>query len=256
MDRQSLENRVAIITGSTGIGAATAHVFARAGARLVVVGRSEDHLEHLRGELPEMLPVAADLTEPGEAKRVVDRTLEHFGRLDILVNIAGISGRKFGDGPVHEATDDGWDTVMDTNAKTTFSLCREALEPMMRQRSGSIVNMASVLAYAPNKDFFATHAYAACNGARIALTKSMAAYYAQYGIRVNAVAPGLIATPMSTRAQTNPEILEYVKTKQPITGELGEAEDVADAILYLASPASKFITGVVLEVAGGWSGVG
>ena len=256
MNLLSLENRVAIITGSTGIGAATAQVFTRAGARIAVVGRSPDNLEHLHAELPDLLPIAADLVEPGAAKRVVAETLDHFGRLDVLVNIAGISGRKFGDGPVHEATDEGWDTVMDTNAKTTFSLCREALEPMMRQRSGSIVNMASVLAYAPNKDFFATHAYAACNGARISLTKSMAAYYAQYGIRVNAVAPGLITTPMSTRAQTDPAILGYIKTKQPITGELGEAEDVADAILYLASPASKFITGVVLEVAGGWSVVG
>jgi NAD(P)-dependent dehydrogenase (short-subunit alcohol dehydrogenase family) len=84
----------------------------------------------------------------------------------------------------------------------------------------------------------------------------MAGYYAQYGIRVNAVAPGLIATPMSTRAQTNPDILEYMKIKQPITGSLGEGEDVAQAILYLASPAAKFVTGVVLEVAGGWSVTG
>jgi NAD(P)-dependent dehydrogenase (short-subunit alcohol dehydrogenase family) len=155
---------------------------------------------------------------------------------------------------VHEASDEGWDIVMDTNAKTTFSLCREALKPMMQQHSGSIVNMASVLAYAPNPDFFATHAYAACNGARIALTKSMASYYAPYGIRVNAVAPGLIATPMSQRAQTNPDILHYLEKRQPITGKPGTSEDVAEGILYLAT--SPFITGVVLEIAGGWSVVG
>ena len=252
----TLENQVAIITGSTGIAAATAHALANAGAKLVVVGRSADHLKQLRKEIPNILPIAIDLVKPGAAKEVVARTLEHFGRLDILINIAGISGRKFGDGPVHEATDDGWDTVMDTNVKTTFTMCREALEPMMRQHSGSIVNMASVLAYSPNKDFFATHAYAACNGARISLTKAMAGYYAGYGIRVNAVAPGLIATPMSTRAQTDPEILEYMRVKQPITGSLGESEDVAQAILYLASPAAKFVTGVVLEIAGGWSVTG
>ena len=249
----SLENQIAIITGSTGIAAATAHAFANAGAKLVVVGRSADHLAQLRKEIPNILPIVIDLVKPGAAKGVVARTLEHFGRLDILINIAGISGRKFGDGPVHEATDDGWDTVMETNVKTTFTMCREALGPMMRQHSGSIVNMASVLAYSPNKDFFATHAYAACNGARISLTKAMAGYYAGYGIRVNAVAPGLIATPMSTRAQTDPEILEYMRVKQPITGSLGESEDVAQAILYLASPAAKFVTGVVLEIAGGWS---
>ena len=249
-----LEHQVAIITGSTGIGAATAQAFARAGAKLAVVGRSQDHLEQLRLELPDMLPIVIDLVENGAAKTVVERTLEHFGRLDVLVNIAGISGRKYGDGPVHEATDDGWDVVMDTNAKTTFSLCREALEPMMKQGSGSIVNMASVLAYAPNPEFFATHAYAACNGARIALTKSMAAYYAKYGIRVNAVAPGLIATPMSERAQTDIAILKYLQTRQPITGLPGTSQDVAEGILYLAT--SPFITGVILEIAGGWSVAG
>jgi NAD(P)-dependent dehydrogenase (short-subunit alcohol dehydrogenase family) len=251
---ETLAGKVALITGSTGIGAATAKLFAAQGARLAVVGRSQDNLERLQQELPGMLAVAQDLAKPGAAKVVVEQTLQQFGRLDVLVNIAGISGRRYGDGPVHEATDEGWDVVMDTNAKTTFSLCREALAPMIAQRSGAIVNMASVLAYAPNPDYFATHAYAACNGARIALTKSMAAYYARYGIRVNAVTPGLIATPMSQRAQSNDAILEYLKSRQPITGEPGTSEDVADGILYLAT--SPFVTGVVLEIAGGWSVAG
>jgi NAD(P)-dependent dehydrogenase (short-subunit alcohol dehydrogenase family) len=249
-----LENAACIITGSTGIGAATAELFHARGAKLCVVGRDEKNLDALRERIPDLVTVSADLTHAGAARSVVQRALEAFGRVDVLVNVAGISGRKFGDGPTHEASDEGWDVVMDTNAKTTFSMCREALEPMMRQGSGSIVNMASVLAYAPNKDFFATHAYAACNGARISLTKAMAAYYASHGIRVNAIAPGLIATPMSTRAQTNPDILEYMKSKQPITGTLGEASDCAEAIAYLAT--APFVTGVVLEVAGGWSVVG
>jgi NAD(P)-dependent dehydrogenase (short-subunit alcohol dehydrogenase family) len=250
----SLKNKVAIITGSTGIGGATAKLFAEHGAKVAVVGRSKENLEQLRSEVSEMFPIAIDLSEPGAAKQVVERTLEHFGQLDILINIAGISGRRYGDGPVHEATDEGWDVVMDTNAKTTFSMCREALAPMMKQKSGAIVNMASVLAYAPNPDFFATHAYAACNGARIALTKAMAAYYARYGITVNAVAPGLIATPMSQRAQTDEAILKYLETRQPITGKPGTSEDVAEGILYLAT--SPFVTGVILEIAGGWSVAG
>jgi len=133
-----------------------------------------------------------------------------------------------------------------------FCMCREALAPMLAQESGAIVNTASVLAYAPNPDFFATHAYAASNGARIALTKAMAAYYARHGIRVNAVAPGLIATPMSQRAQNDPQIVTYLKTRQPLTGTFGEPDDVAQAILYLSSDAAAFVTGVVLEVAGGW----
>lgn len=249
-----LENRVCIVTGSTGIGRATAALFHAAGAKLCVVGRDPDHLEALRGELEGIATVAVDLTQPAAPASVVQHCVKTFGRVDVLVNVAGISGRRFGDGPVHEATDAGWDAVMDTNAKTTFSMCREALQPMMTQGTGCIINMASVLAYAPNKDFFATHAYAACNGARIALTKSMAAYYAPHGIRVNAIAPGLIATPMSTRAQTDPAILEYMRVKQPITGSLGEASDCAEAIVYLVT--APFLTGVVLEVAGGWSVVG
>jgi NAD(P)-dependent dehydrogenase (short-subunit alcohol dehydrogenase family) len=251
---ETLAGKVALITGSTGIGAATAKLFAGQGARLAVVGRSQENLERLQQEVPGILAVAQDLIIPGAAKTVVEQVTERFGRLDVLVNIAGISGRRYGDGPVHEATDEGWDVVMDTNAKTTFSLCREALVPMMAQRSGAIVNMASVLAYAPNPDYFATYAYAACNGARIALTKSMAAYYARYGIRVNAVTPGLIATPMSQRAQSDDAILEYLKSRQPINGEPGTSEDVADGILYLAT--SPFVTGVVLEIAGGWSVAG
>lgn len=250
---ETLQDKVVIITGSTGIGGATAKLFAKHGAKLVVVGRSKDNLADLAREVG-FFPVALDLTQAGAAKTVVEEALRQFGRLDYLINVAGISGRKFGDGPVHEASDEGWDMVMDTNAKTTFSLCREALKPMMQQCSGSIVNMASVLAYAPNPDFFATHAYAACNGARIALTKSMAAYYAAYGIRVNAVAPGLIATPMSQRAQTNQDILRYLEKRQPMTGKPGTSEDVAEGILYLAT--SPFVTGVVLEIAGGWSVAG
>ncbi|MGL4610139.1 MAG: SDR family NAD(P)-dependent oxidoreductase [Trueperaceae bacterium] len=250
----SLQDKVAIITGSTGIGGATAKLFAEHGAKIAVVGRSKENLETLQKDIPTLFPVQMDLSENGGAKQVVEKVVAQFGKLDVLVNIAGISGRRYGDGPVHEATDNGWDVVMDTNAKTTFSMCREALAPMMKQKSGAIVNMASVLAYAPNPDFFATHAYAACNGARISLTKSMAAYYAKYGIAVNAVAPGLIATPMSQRAQTDEKILKYLATRQPITGEPGTSEDVAEGILYLAT--SPFVTGVILEIAGGWGVAG
>jgi NAD(P)-dependent dehydrogenase (short-subunit alcohol dehydrogenase family) len=225
---KKLKDKVAIITGSTGIGGATARLFAQHGAKVAVVGRSKENLGAVQKDVPEMFPISIDLAESGAAKQVVEKVLRHFGELDVLVNIAGISGRRYGDGPVHEATDEGWDIVMDTNAKTTFSMCREALGPMMEQKAGAIVNMASVLAYAPNPDFFATHAYAACNGARISLTKAMAAYYASYGITVNAVAPGLIATPMSQRAQTDEKILKYLEGRQPITGKPGTSEDVAE----------------------------
>jgi NAD(P)-dependent dehydrogenase (short-subunit alcohol dehydrogenase family) len=251
-----LSNRVALITGATGIAAATARLFGQAGAQVAVVDRVAENLAALASRLPGLLTITADLVEAGAARQVVEAACAHFGRLDVLVNIAGISGRRFGDGPVHDATDAGWDVVMNTNARTMFSMCREALAPMLAQGSGVIVNTASVLAYAPNPDFFATHAYAASNGARIALTKAMAAYYARHGIRVNAVAPGLIATPMSQRAQNDPQIAAYLQTRQPLTGTFGEPDDVAQAILYLASDAARFVTGAVLEVAGGWGVAG
>jgi len=249
-----LREKVALITGAGGISSAAAALFAAAGARVFVVDRDQQSLDSVGASLPGSRGFQADLTAPGAADRAVQTALDAFGRLDILFNVAGISGRRFGDGPVHEATDAGWDTVMDTNARTVFTMCRAALRPMLASGSGVIVNTASVLAYAPNAEHFATHAYAASKAAIIGLTKAMAAYYAPYGIRVNAVAPGLIATPMSARAQQDPAILGYLRQRQPITGQPGGSGDVAEAVLYLAT--APFITGVILEVAGGWSVAG
>ncbi|MDX2007125.1 MAG: SDR family NAD(P)-dependent oxidoreductase [Meiothermus sp.] len=249
----ALADKTALITGASGIAEATARLFVERGARVMVLDKNPDKLEQLKADL-EVETFEGDLLEASTSSRAVGAALSAFGKLDILVNVAGGSGRRFGDGPVHEASDEGWDFTMDVNVKTTFQMCRAALGAMMKQGSGAIVNTASVLGYAPAAEFFGTHAYAACNGARIALTKSMAAYYAPHGIRVNAVAPGLIATPMSVRAQENEAILEYVRARQPLTGKLGAPGDVAEGILYLAT--APFVTGVVLEIAGGWSVAG
>jgi NAD(P)-dependent dehydrogenase (short-subunit alcohol dehydrogenase family) len=251
---EPLAGKVVLITGASGIAAAVARSFVGHGAKVMVLDRSEENLDALEAELPEISTINADLLEKDSSTSAIEATLEVYGRLDVLVNVAGISGRRFGDGPVHEATDEGWDTVMDANAKTTFRMCRAALKPMLKTKSGVIINTSSVLAYSPAREFFGTHAYAASKAAIIGLSQSMAAYYAPHGIRVNAVAPGLIATPMSARAQSDEQILKYLQTRQPITGRPGTPEDVADAIFYLAS--SPFVTGVVLEVAGGWSVAG
>lgn len=250
----SLAGAGALVTGAGGISSATARALSAAGARVMVVDREAAVLDRLIAQAPELLSHTADLTAPGAADQAVAVALRAFGRLDIVCNVAGISGRRYGDGPVHEATDAGWDTVMETNAKTVFTMCRAALKPMMAQRDGVIVNMSSVLAYAPNAEHFATHAYAASKAAIIGLTRSMAAYYAPHGIRVNAVAPGLIATPMSARAQHDEAILTYLQQRQPLTGLPGEADDVAQAVLYLVN--AHFVTGEVLEVAGGWGVAG
>lgn len=247
---------VALITGASGIGAATARIFADAGHRIVLLDRDAGALEELRARIPDAHTLHADLCDPTTAAAAVASALERFGRLDVLVNVAGISGRRFGDGPAHECTDDGWRRVLETNLDTTFRMCRAALQPMLSARHGSIVNVSSVLGYSPSAAHFATHAYATSKGAIISLSRAMAAYYATTGIRVNVVAPGLIATPMSTRAQGDTAIRDYLRTRQPLTSDLGSPQDVAQAIEYLAFQRATFVTGVVLEVAGGWSVAG
>jgi NAD(P)-dependent dehydrogenase (short-subunit alcohol dehydrogenase family) len=251
-----LAGRRVLVTGASGIGAAVARRCLDEGARVFVADRDAERVDALQAELPDVGGAAGDLADDADAGDVVQRALAALRGLDVLVNVAGLSGRRYGDGPVHEATAAGWDAVMRNNARSTFLMCHFALPPMRAQRRGAIVNTSSVLATAPNARHFATHAYAASKGAIDALTRSMAAFYARDGVRVNAVAPGLIATPMSERAQGDPEIVAYLRERQPLTGAPGEPADVADAILYLASDEARFVTGTVLEVAGGWSVAG
>ena len=252
-----------LITGATGIAAATAKLAAQAGASIFIVSLHETDCAVLANEINASGGrcefYAGDLVQEVTACNALQNCVQHFGRIDALFNVAGISGRKFGDGPLHECTETGWDMTMDTNAKTTFLMCREALKQMMQQdvnavgSRGAILNMASVLAFAPEPNHFAAHAYAASKGAIISLSKAMASFYTPHKIRVNALAPGLIRTPMSQRAQDNPAIVEFMKTKQPLAEDLIEAEDVARAALFLMGDESRHITGQVMTVDGGWS---
>jgi len=258
----SLQDKVLLISGSTGIGAATAAMAAAGGAKIFVVSRTEDHCRKLAEEIREADGAceyhAADLVEENSADEVVARCVKAFGRIDGLYNVAGISGRKFGDGPIHECTAEGWEATMDTNVKSMFFMCRAAIRRMLTQEMGPngqrgvVFNMARVRGFSPSAKYFATHAYAASKGAIIAMTRSMAAYYAPEKIRINAIAPALIRTPMSARAQENPAILQLMKTKQPLAGDLIDADDVASASCFLLSDAARMITGEVLSVDGGW----
>src|SRR5262249_50431359 len=160
-------------------------------------------------------------------------------------------------GPIHECSEEGWDRTIETNLKSMFLTLRAVVGQMIEQPAdgdglrGAILNMASVLALAPEPRFFATHAYAASKSAILGLTQAMASYYAPSKIRVNAIAPGLTRTPMSQRAQQNPELLEFIKTKQPLSEELIEAEDVARAAIFLLSDEARNITGEVVSVDAG-----
>lgn len=253
---------ILLITGATGIAAATAKLAAQSGTPIFIVSLREDDCTILANEIRAVGGAcefyAGDLLHEATAINAVHNCVNHFGRIDSLFNVAGISGRKFGDGPLHECTESGWDVTMDTNVKTTFLMCREVLKQMLQQdvnemgSRGAILNMASVLAFSPEPKHFAAHAYAASKGAIISLSKAMAAFYAPRKIRVNAIAPGLIRTPMSQRAQDNPTIIEFMKTKQPLAEDLLEAEDVAKAALFLLGNDSRHITGEVLTVDGGW----
>jgi NAD(P)-dependent dehydrogenase (short-subunit alcohol dehydrogenase family) len=248
-----MDPRVVLITGSTGIAAATAELAARRGDRVFVTSRTPEHGRELAQRTGSTF-LAADLTRADEVARV----LEAVGHVDAVFNVAGISGRSFGDGPLHECTESGWDTTLETNVKSMFLVSRAALLRMMTQAiapnglRGTILNMASVLGFSPQSQHFSTHAYAASKGAILGMSKSMAAFYAPHRIRVNVIAPSLVRTPMSRRAQSDPAILELMKTKQPLAGNLIEAEDVARAALFLLSDDSRMITGDTLTVDAGW----
>src|SRR5262249_52253002 len=204
----------------------------REAASGVVVSRDEESCRALAEEIGCGYHVA-DLTRSGEVAEAVETLLASHGRIDALFNVAGVSGRRFGDGPVHECSEEGWDITMETNARSLFLMCRAVLRKMLEQPvgesglRGSILNMASVLAFSPEPKFFATHAYAASKSAIIGLTQAMAAYYAPSKIRANAIAPALTRTPMSQRAQQNHDLLEFIRAKQPLSEDMIEADDVA-----------------------------
>lgn len=253
-----LQDKVCLITGSDGIAAATARVASNEGARVFIAGKDWETVEPLACELSAAAEVA-DLTRAGAAERVVEACCAAYGRLDALFNVAGASGRSFGDGPVHECTDEGWSMTLEVNLGTAFRMCRAALRVMLRQEPGAggvrgaVLNMASVLAFSPERRFFATHAYAAAKAGIIGLTRSMAAYYASHGIRVNAIAPALVRTRMSLRAQSDERLLAFLAEKQPLSGGMLEPLDIAHTAVFLMSDEARVTTGLVYTADGGWT---
>ena len=252
-----LDEKIAIITGGgSGIGRATARLFAAEGARVILFeidpNSANETLASLTGKFPGE-HLLLDLTQPTEVEAGVQEIVARYGRLDVLVNIAGGSGRKWGDGPADVCSLEGWQKTLDLNLNSLFYCCKYALQAMLPQKRGVIVNVSSVLGLVGGDDDFATHAYAASKGAVISLTRAIASYYAPRGIRANVILPGLIATPMSQRAQSSEHIRSRLAQLQPLTGDFGRPEDVAQAALYLASDASAFVTGTTLTVDGGWT---
>ena len=261
MDR--LRGRVILITGSTGIAAATAVRCGAEGASVFVVSRSPDNARALADRLvtdgAEAGWARADLAEADEADAAVAGAVALFGRIDGLFAVAGGSGRRHGDGRIHELTPEGWDRTLELNLRSQAMTCRAVVRQMLAQpvndsgTRGSILLMGSVTATDPSPEMFATHAYAAAKGATNALMTAMAATYVNDRIRVNAVAPSLTDTPMATRAAGDTRIRAYAARKQPLAGEMMDPIEVAHAAVYLLSDESRAVTGQLLKVDGGWS---
>jgi NAD(P)-dependent dehydrogenase (short-subunit alcohol dehydrogenase family) len=247
--------RIVVIGGTAGLGLSAVKAFAAAGARVVAVGLNPDTVAGAQRELgASATMMRGDAGCAETAVSAVAKAVSDFGGLDGLYHVAGGSGRRWGDGPMHQISDEGWDATLKLNLTSLFYSNRAAVRQFRAQRTGgTILNMGSVLGFSPSHTFFATHAYATAKAAVEGFTKSCAGYYAREGIRFNALAPAVTDTPMAQRAVTDDAILAFVKTKQPLDGgRIGQPADLDAAAVYFMSDASSFTTGQVLAVDGGW----
>jgi NAD(P)-dependent dehydrogenase (short-subunit alcohol dehydrogenase family) len=240
---------VLLITGSSGIAAAAAQSATRDGWQVFIVGREESECVALGYSY-----FVGDLREEDEVQKAFDACSGKFGGINAVFNVAGASGRRFGDGPVHECTLEGWEATFAANARPAFLVSRAAVRSWLNaKKRGALLNVSSVLAFSPEPSHFATHAYAASKAAVISMSHAMAAQYAPNGIRVNVLAPALVRTPMSVRAQADAEICAFIEQKQPLSHGFLEAGDIAETALFLLGEKARHITGQVITVDGGWT---
>ncbi|MGC8963159.1 MAG: SDR family NAD(P)-dependent oxidoreductase [Candidatus Bipolaricaulaceae bacterium] len=243
-----LEGQVALVTGGgRGIGKAVALALAKEGADVIVCGRTMDQLhrvaEEIRGMGRRSLPIECDVSSLADVKRMFAQIEQRFGRLEILINNAGIIRR----GTIEDHSDEDWERVISVNLRGTYYCCREAARIMKAQRYGRIINITSVAGKVG--DIASAPSYGPSKAAVNALTKSLARSLAPYGITVNAVAPHAIETEMS--AEWSEEKRREIISQIPL-GRLGKPEEVAAAVVFLASPEASFITGEILDVNGGY----
>jgi NAD(P)-dependent dehydrogenase (short-subunit alcohol dehydrogenase family) len=248
-----MTGQVVLISGGTsGIGLAAAELFARQGAAVMLAGRSADKAEsavaHLVAAGAEAAFVRVDVRDEDGVRNLVAETLSQFGRLDVLVNSAGVINRIL----LTDLEQPDWDAVMDTNLRGVYLTCKHILPVFFEQRSGAIVNVASYLgAYGARET---TPAYNASKAGVVSLTRSLALQAGPYGVRVNAVCPGFVLTPLNqeiVRGAPDPAAKERDMARPYPLGRLGRAEDIAPAIVFLASPQASWITGASLVVDGG-----
>jgi len=234
-----LKDKVVLITGATGgIGGAIANQMKAAGATVVVTGRDADKMSKFDDSF---IKIQSDLSIDGAAEKLIADTIEKAGRIDVLINNAGITA----DTLMMRMSDEQFDNVLNTNLRATFKMCRAAIMPMMKQRFGRIINMASIVGVVGGAG---QTNYAASKGGIIAMTKSIAAEVGARGITANSIAPGFIKTPMT---DVLPDELKAKYLEQIPAGRFGEPIDIANACVFLASDEASYINGQTIHVNGG-----
>ncbi|MBE0597152.1 MAG: SDR family oxidoreductase [Desulfuromonadales bacterium] len=246
-----LKGKVAVVTGGGGaIGGASAELFAAQGAKVVVSdfnGRTAQQVvDKIRQAGGEAVLAEADVSKVPETAKIIQAAMDAFGRVDVLFNVAGVELVK----SLHEHTEEDYDRVMGVSLKGSFFCAKYAVQQMMKQGSGVIINMGSIAALNGHAQLAS---YCAAKGALINFTKYLAIEYAPYNIRSNCICPGTIATEMVKRAAAaNPDLVEKNVLQHPL-GRMGEVREISDVALFLASDEASFITGVSIPVDGGYS---
>ncbi len=247
----SLKGKVAVVTGaSSGLGITFTEALAEAGAKVEIVARRLDKLTQVSQDFKKMgvdaRPFQCDVSREDEVKALVDDVVKNYGRLDIIVNNAGVAAMS----PATEISMEEWNRVVSINLTGVFLCARTAAKQMIRQNSGKIVNIASI--YGAVGDVFPASPYYATKGAVINMTRDLAVEWAPFKINVNAIAPGFFPSEMTEAIFREPRYLEYIVKQTPL-GRTGHPDDLKGAVVYLSSSASDYVTGQTLFVDGGWT---
>lgn len=248
----TLTDKVALVTGSaSGIGRATALAFAREGAKLIIADREAEGAQQTVHIITEnggqATFVQVDVTSAREVEAMIGKAVEIYGRLDCAHNNAGVGSRPRA--PLHECSEDAWDRVLNINLKGVWLCMKYEITQMLKQGSGAIVNTASIMGLVGS--WSGTAAYNASKHGVVGLTKTAALEYARAGIRVNAVCPGYIRTPLLSDALSKPDMEAQIVGRHPI-GRMGRPEEIAEAVVWLCSDAASFVTGHTMTVDGGY----